>query len=330
MGVRDVTRFKKFLLGARNCTVAPIAIVAVTGAYIVRHPANRSHPVRALVRAVRGLWTYRRTREALLVPVGERSQLVIRPRLLSFGESVALYGNPPDYWESTLLMSILRPGDLFVDVGANAGIYTVLAVESGAEVIALEPGTAARELLLENLDLNGYRDSVHVHAAAAGSGPGAARLTAGTHVLNHIIDPSGPTTPAQPAFALARATGSEIIDVVTVDDVVGDRDVAAAKIDVEGFEQPVLEGMRRALREHRVGYLQIENNGLSMVHYGRSATPIWAMLRSYGYSLHGFARNGALVAQPADPRPGEVIAVAPTGFFSTRLGISPDFGGGPA
>jgi FkbM family methyltransferase len=319
MGVRRVSRLETALLRVRHCTMTPAAILAATGAYIVRHPANRAHPVRALLGALRAWWSYRRTGTPLRVPLGERSQLVVRPRLLSFGESVALYGNPPDYWESTLLVSILRPGDLFVDIGANAGIYTLLAVETGADVIALEPGTAARSLLLENLDLNGCRDAVHVHAAAAGRERGTAQVTDGTHVLNHVIDPSVATPPVRPVFALARATGSELVDVVTVDEIVGDREVAAIKIDVEGFEQSVLEGLPRALREHRVGYLQVENNGLSMAHYGRSTAPIWAMLRSYGYSLHRLTRHGALVAQQGDPAAGEVIAVAPTDFFWTRL-----------
>jgi FkbM family methyltransferase len=302
-------------------TVTPLAILAATGAYIVRHPANRPGRLRALHRSARNWWSYRRTGEPLLVPVGTRSQLLVRPRLLSFGESVPMYGNPPDYWETTLLTSVLRSGDLFVDVGANAGIYTVLAAECGADVIALEPGSAARQLLLENLHMNGCRDVVQVHGAAAGRERGSALLTAGTHVLNHVLDQSTPElrSAERPLFSVARPTGSELVEVVTLDELIGDRFVAAIKIDVEGFEQEVLDGTQRALREHRVGYLQIENNDLSVQHYGRSAAPMWETVRSFGYALHSLGKRGELVPQPQIPRRGEVIAVAPTEFFWSRL-----------
>ena len=52
---------------------------------------------------------------------------------------------------------VLRPGDLFLDVGANVGSYTIWAGELGADVIALEPAPDTYALLLENIDLNGYR-----------------------------------------------------------------------------------------------------------------------------------------------------------------------------
>ena len=49
-----------------------------------------------------------------------------------------------------------RRGDLFVDVGANVGSYSIWATELGAEVIALEPAEDTFALLEENAALNGY------------------------------------------------------------------------------------------------------------------------------------------------------------------------------
>ncbi len=307
----------------RHRTLTPLAIFSASVTYILRHPANRAHRFQALSHAASAWWSYRRTGTPLLVPIGRHSRIRVRPRLLSFGESVPTYGNPPDYWETTLLTSVLRPGDVFVDVGANSGIYTLLAVECGAEVIALEPGTAARGLLLDNLRLNDCTDRVRVHASAAGRQAGSTQFTLGTHVLNHIVDPSAAApAPNDALFPLARPTGYETVEVVTIDELVGDRTIMAMKIDVEGFEQDVIEGAQRALREHRIGYLQIESNDLSTTHFGRSAAPVWSILRSSGYTLHQLDGNGAFIPQPETPCTGEVIAVAPDGSFWSRLETS--------
>jgi FkbM family methyltransferase len=306
-------------MAVKHWVLTPAAIVASSFLVIVRHPSNRGHRVRALQRAVAGWLSYRRTGSPVIAPLGDRSQILVRPRLLSYGESVALYGNPPDYPETTLLRRILQAGDLFVDVGANAGIYTVLAVERGAEVIAVEPGSVARERLHETLELNHCADSVTVLPFAAGRYSGRARFTTGTHVLNRVIHDTSPIPPAGHTLGIARPTGIEEVKVVTLDEIIGDRTAVAVKLDVEGFELDVLEGARTALREHRIGYLQVEHNELSETHYGRSSTPMWQLLRECGYSLYRLDPNGSLVAQPGTPHRGEVVAIAPTSLVWSRL-----------
>ena len=83
---------------------------------------------------------------------------------------------------------VLRPGDMFVDVGANIGTYTVWAAELGAEVIALEPSADAFARLAENLALNGYQ--ARIIRAAAGAQAGTARFTVGQGTTNRM-DPAG-------------------------------------------------------------------------------------------------------------------------------------------
>jgi FkbM family methyltransferase len=168
--------------------------------------------------------------------------------------------------------------------------------------------------------LNDCLDAVAVHACAAGREHGAVEFTSGTHVLNHVV--SGSASAGQQdaeLFPLARPLGSETVEVVTIDELVGDRMIAAMKIDVEGFEEDVVEGAQRALRDHRIGYLQIECNDLSLTHYGRSSAPVWDLLRSCGYTLHRLDADGALLLQPETPHPGEVIAVSPDESFRSRL-----------
>ena len=74
-------------------------------------------------------------------------------------------------YETSLLLSMLRPGDVFVDVGANIGYFSVLAasvVGDDGAVFAFEPDPDNFRLLRRNVALNGQQASiVAVQAALA-------------------------------------------------------------------------------------------------------------------------------------------------------------------
>jgi FkbM family methyltransferase len=184
--------------------------------------------------------------------------------------------NPPDYPEMIAWRKTLRPGDLFVDVGANVGTYTIWAGDLGARVIALEPAADTYDLLAENVALNSH--PAQMIQAAAGATCGVTAFTVGQDDVNHM-DP----------FGKAQAR------MVTIDSVLGERIAAGMKIDVEGFELEVLRGCKRALAEHRIRVLQIEWNGTSREAIGSDRRPIANMLAEYGYILYRPDRDGILV-----------------------------------
>ena len=72
----------------------------------------------------------------------------------------------PDWPEMAVWQAWRKPGALFVDIGANVGLYTLLATECGSEVIAIEPVNATAAALRRNLDLNGIVHGVHVEEVA--------------------------------------------------------------------------------------------------------------------------------------------------------------------
>jgi FkbM family methyltransferase len=190
--------------------------------------------------------------------------------------SKVVYGNPPDYPEMLAWRRVLRPGHLFVDVGANIGTYAIWAAESGADVIALEPAEDTFALLLENVALNGY--PVNVVRAAAGSACGTAQFTSGRDCVNHL-DPKGSVQTA----------------VVTIDSLIEGRTVAGMKVDVEGFELDVLRGCERALSEHRIGLIQLEWNTASLAAAGTDRLPVADLLARHGYTLYRPDPQGVLV-----------------------------------
>jgi len=229
------------------------------------HPANKGSQARALVRLARFQVRGRLFHKPTLARLGERSRIwaVVHRR----GSAKALYANPPDYPEMLVWRRHIQPGDLFVDVGANVGTYSIWAGELGAETIAIEPAVDTFELLQENIRLN--RHNVTPLRAAAGSSAGVVRFTEGRDSVNRI-DPEGTTE----------------VPVVTVDSVVGERVVAGLKIDVEGFEIDVLRGAEKALAEHRIQLIQLEWNDTSESAVGSDRRPVADLLSSCGYGLY--------------------------------------------
>jgi FkbM family methyltransferase len=229
------------------------------------HPANRGRRLRAVYRAVRFQVRGRLLNKPTLAPLGNRSHVWALPHRV--GASMVLYANPPNYPEMLAWRRVLRPGDIFVDVGSNIGAYAIWAAEQGADVIALEPALDTFELLRRNIALNGYR--VEAIQAAAGAASGSARFTSGRDCGNRL-DPGG----------------SVEVPIVTLDAIIGGRTVAGLKIDVEGFELDVLLGCGQALSEQRIKLVQLEWNRTSQGAAGTDRRPVADLLASYGYRLY--------------------------------------------
>lgn len=257
--------------------------------FIWEHPGNQGQRTRALARAVcfqaRGRVLRRRT----LARLGERSRMWAD--LHRSAASKAVYANPPDYREMLVWRRHLRPGDLFLDVGANVGSYSIWAGELGAEVIALEPAADTFALLEENAAMNGY--PVRALRAAAGAHCGTTRMTSGLDSVNRL-DPAG-------------AVG---VRMVTIDSVVQDRMVAGMKVDVEGFEIDVLRGSEQALAQRRIQLIQLEWNTESLSATGADRGPVAALLGSYGYRLYRPDLEGTLLPA-ANPGFGHDVFACP-------------------
>jgi FkbM family methyltransferase len=216
----------------------------------------------------------------------------------AFDSSVfAFHGWPVRWNDMHAWRRHLQPGDLFVDVGANVGAYTLWAAEEGAEVIALEPNSPACERLREHVELNKYVNWVTVICAAAGAAPGTARMTDSLDSANHLI--------------FDEREGD--VRIETIDEIVGTRRIAGMKVDVEGAERLVLQGAQRALKERRVSLLQLEWNALSWNLLGEDRTPAADLLRECGYGFFYPDENGSLhpVSQPASHPGARDVFAAP-------------------
>jgi FkbM family methyltransferase len=145
-----------------------------------------------------------------------------------------------------VLLKLLAPGMTFVDVGAHVGLLTLAgarAVGPSGKVLAIEPVPLSFELLSRTLAINGLLHRVEVKRQAAGARRERCAFFVGS-VLGHSSLIRGD--------ALSAASTVEIeVEVSPLDDLVERRErVDVVKIDVEGAELAVLEGMTRVIADN--------------------------------------------------------------------------------
>lgn len=225
--------------------------------------------------------------------------------------------------EFAFLDRVLKPGMVFVDVGANDGYYTLFAARRtgpSGHVLAVEPSSRERGNLERNIARNGLTNVTVVPAAlSAETGRAALRLAQGKH--------SGHNTLGNFANDGVLAENEEMVEVLTLDSAVsavglGRLDVV--KIDVEGAEANVIAGGRQVLKAMRpLILLEISDRALRA--QGSDAKTLIGLLRGeLGYEISVFStRTGGVelldnggnlspnvLAIPRE-RVGEVVGAVP-------------------
>lgn len=277
-----------------------------TLSFIVRHPLNRGRVGRALLRFLG--WQLRsrlRNRPAPMPFVDETRLLVERGMTGATGN---VYCGLHEFEEMSFALHVLRPCDLFVDVGANVGSYTVLTSgAAGCQTIAFEPGPAAFHWLLRNIDLNGLADLTVALNAAAGSQEGSVRLTSSLDTGNRVMDPE------------EDISDSIEVAVHALDDVVSDTP-RILKIDTEGFEGEVLAGARGLLARDEPMALIIEMNG-SGERFGFSDRILDESIRNAGFEEAFYDPFNRCLTKRPKPHTtrGNAIYVRGWDFFVARV-----------
>jgi FkbM family methyltransferase len=202
---------------------------------------------------------------------------IIAGHSIRVDESLRRYqlDNEADVYEE--IIARLPDGGLFVDVGANVGLHTILAAfhmgQSG-KVLAVEPVPANLELLRKNLQLNGLLDMCQIFPfALTETGDLSIRMT---------VEPG--LSPAASISPTGRNTENSIsVATKTLDDIceAAEKIPDLIKIDVEGAEHEVLKGARRTLA---LGPdLLIEVHRYALPQFGSSEEALTEYLLSFGY-----------------------------------------------
>ena len=201
--------------------------------HITRHPLNADRPASGILRFIRWqLATRLVPGSPIAVPFTDQARLLLSPGM--HGATQNYYCGLNDFEDMCFLLHYLRPGDTFVDVGANVGAYTVLASRvSGAFTHAFEPGTEAADALVANTALNQIADRVTLRRCAVGRASGTVHFAANGAGAMHHVARSG------------EAAASRAVEMLTLDDC--QLSPSILKIDTEGYEAEVLAGASRTL-----------------------------------------------------------------------------------
>lgn len=203
----------------------------------------------------------------------------------------------------------IKPGDIFIDVGANIGLFTLKAARIASRVIAVEPGAEAGGQLKANVALNGYTNVTIVPKALSDS--------AGSAVLHHV--PLGDDPQAFSLLSGKDAEEGEQVETTTLDLLVRDLDlprVDVIKMDVEGAEELVVKGAEEVLsRDHPT--VLFEANCPTLLERGGRNDGAWNALSVHGYRFYRLVwrkvnapRLEPLHAMPDDF--GNIIAMHPS------------------
>lgn len=235
---------------------------------IVGHPANQGSQAKALIRTIYWQCFKRLTNRPWDISYHGK---LLRCYPDNHSSSRAIYFSAlPDYWEMRFILDYLRPGDAFIDVGANAGLYTLLALAVVGDqgcVHAFEPNSAVASILRESLELNGAAN-VFVHEMGCSDRAGLAEfLNGGDDCTAHI--------------GAAAATGNPV-RVDRLDDVLEEIPYAMIKLDIEGYEIFAIRGASKWTSHGNPPVMLVETAGYEK-RYGINTTEVINELNSLHY-----------------------------------------------
>lgn len=211
--------------------------------------------------------------------------------------------------EVRFLRSLIQPGDHVVDAGANLGVFSHLmarAAGPGGRVTSFEPDPVLHATLVANATSNGL--PIKAFPVALGA-------TSGWASLNRGLYNSGDN---RLSFSTQQSSGGQVsVKVSTLDDLLrGDR-VDLIKIDVQGWELSVLQGMHETLARNPAVRLFLELWPYGLKVAGTSATRLLDRLRALGFepaSIPGQPALEALDFAALEQQPfwfGDIVAHRP-------------------
>lgn len=207
--------------------------------------------------------------------------------------------------EVEFMRQSLKPGDVFFDVGANGGLFTVIAakqVGANGHVYAFEPGSRELKLLRHNIAINNLTN-VTVIESALSNKKGKTQFA--------VCDDGAMNSLAKTEHPSQRIKSWQIVEITTVDEVVkeiGIPKIDFIKIDVEGAEKLVFEGAKTILCSEVITKILFEASDLNALSFGYSTKQLIAELISLGFSVHYLHETGLLMtASEYDSRFGSKI-----------------------
>lgn len=237
--------------------------------FISSHPLNRKNKANSILRFLKWQINTRLNPYPIVYPFTEKSKLIVQKGMT--GATGNLYCGLHEYNDMTFLLHFLRDEDLFVDIGANIGSYTILAsAHVGAKTFSFEPVPSTFSHLTNNIFINQVSDRVSAFNIALGSQQGSVNFTSSFDTVNHVANQDETNTIKVPIQTLDDILNNKIMPILI-------------KIDVEGFETEVIKGASKTLSQNHLKAIIIELNG-SGARYNYDEKEIHHKLLKHGFN----------------------------------------------
>lgn len=174
----------------------------------------------------------------------------------------------------------LHEGDVFYDIGANVGFFSVIAAQlvgKTGKVYAFEPGEGNANSVRHNARLNNF-NQIEVIEKAVSHTSGEGQLLLAKYSGGHALA----TADAPPDLA-----GEVTVDLVSIDDLIAQNLIAPpnfVKVDVEGAELDVLKGMTETIKTYQPTIIYEVDDG-DRAAYERKYQELAAFFESFNYQV---------------------------------------------
>ena len=187
-----------------------------------------------------------------------------------------VYEGKPDAKYIGVLGSFASAEAVFVDVGANVGLYSVLLCRDFEKAILFEPNPIAATMLMQNIAVNEKINDYKIYEAAVGAENGKVSFP----VLENPL----------PTASITMDNSVETIerDMYCLDDILEGGDEFVIKIDAEGFDAEVIMGLARCLENKKVRICLFECHNLGIL---KKVYDFIFVENRYSYSIYDESRK---------------------------------------
>lgn len=249
-----------------------------------------------------------------IVPWVNRTNLLLEKGMV--GATGNFYFGLHEFEDMSFVLHFLEKDDLFVDIGANVGTYTVLAgAVKKAQVVAIEPIPDTFRKLTAHVQINRC-EAVDLLNLGVGSTKGQLRFSSALDAENHVVTDSE-----------VDHIESVEIPVETLDDILCESFPTMIKMDVEGFESVVMRGGVKTFSAKTLQAVLIELNGAG-ARYGFDEDTIRDQLEGLGFMLCRYdplLRKLDRIGRTEASRNGNSLYIRDYEMVSAKLKKAPSF-----
>lgn len=249
---------------------------------VLNHPNNTNSTIRTIVRII--WWKINQSifKFPAIIEISEGVRCICYPDN-SYG-GLVVYTKLPEYYDMKFMIKIINKNDIFVDVGAGIGDYSIIAasiIDKG-KVYAFEPDQRARKIFIENITLNKMKNKIQVEGQIVSDKEGHEYFKSEKQSeISHI-------SLSDRGTSIKSLTLDKYLKKYNI------KRIKLIKIDVEGAELKVLKGLENIITTHAIDSLIVEVNKNSKK-YGFSRNDLINFFESHDYEIFYYDKLGRFI-----------------------------------